>query len=43
MTKFLFEMTKKLSQFGHNVWKDSLANVVTARFTTIMGQMTKMS
>ena len=34
---------KKLSQFGHNVWKGKLVKTVTASFNTIMGKMTEMS
>jgi len=33
---------KKLSQFGHDVWKGWLVHAVTS-FNTIMGQLSKMS
>jgi len=36
-------MTEKICQLGHNVQKGRLVNIVTARFNTIMGQMTKIS
>ena len=36
-----FEMTeKKLSQFGHNVWKHRPVKIVTVSFNAIMGQIT---
>ena len=35
-------MTKE-SQFGHNVWKFSLVNIVALSFNTTVGQMTEMS
>jgi len=39
----VFEMTKKISHFGHNVWKCRLMNTVMASFHTTAKQMTKMS
>jgi len=36
-------MTKKSSQFGHNVRKYKLVNAVIANFNTNMRQMTKTS
>jgi len=38
-----FNDPKKLSQFGYNVRKYRLVNIVTADCNTIIGQMTKMS
>jgi len=32
--KNIFEMTKKISHFGQNVWKYKLMNAVTASFNT---------
>ena len=40
---FFLNDRKKLSQFGHNVWKGRLVNTVMTSFNTIMGQMTKIS
>jgi len=40
--KCIWSDRKKLSHFGHNVWKYSLMNIVTASFITTMRQMTKM-
>jgi len=36
-------MTKKISQFGHNVRKYRPVNAVTANFNTNVRQMTKMT
>jgi len=34
--KFFWNDQKKLSQFGHNVWKGRLVNIVIASFNAVM-------
>ena len=36
---FIFNDRTKLSEFGHDVRKDRLANIVTASFNIVTGQM----
>jgi len=42
-SKFFWNDWQKLSQFGHNVWKDRLVNTDMACIITVVGKMTKMS
>jgi len=42
-TKIFFNDRKKLSWFGHDVWKYRLVNTVTGSFNNIVRQMIKMS
>jgi len=40
---FFWNNWRKLNQFGHNFRKAKLVNTITAKFSTIFGQMTEMS
>jgi len=40
--RILLNDRKKLSQFGHNVWKSGIMNAVTASLDATVGLMTKM-